>query len=332
MSYLISVLTPTWNRASYLHQVWEGLMAQGYRNFEWIIGNDGSEDNTIEVAHALARKSDFPVTLISASQRVGKSRIDNEVVSEARGNFIIWCDSDDIFFPKALQTLIDTWKSIPRTERDNFCGVSALCDTENGVLGTPFYNLNEPTDMIWNRMYHSLRADLVIFSRTDLVKKNRFPEVDFLIPESSVWSRIGVLKTRFMPVVLTRKRYGEAYALSHSGHMSYNRGHAYSIALTKDFDSPYLHRKERLIRAINFLRYCRHGEISFSEVFQLWAPSKLEVTLLLLLWPCAFALAIKDELQGKVRKTHRDFLAAQTKAVITRERLVGSEKNKNVSL
>jgi glycosyltransferase involved in cell wall biosynthesis len=327
MSFSISVLTPTWNRAPYLHQVWEGLMAQSYRNFEWIVGNDGSEDDTIEIVHALASKSDFPIILISASKRVGKSRIDNEAVSEARGDFIIWCDSDDFFFPQALQTLIDTWEGIPVAERDSFCGVSALCDTENGVLGTRFYDQDEPTDLIWNQMYHYLRADLVIFTRSDLVKKNPFPEVDFLISESSVWSKIGVLKTRFIPIVLERKRYGETNALSHSGHMSYNRGHAYSIALTKKIDFPYLHHKERLTKAINFLRYCWHGEISFDEVFQLWTGNKLEVVVLLLLWPYAFALAIKDELQGKVRKTHRDFLEAQGKAIITRERLTHIAKN-----
>ena len=83
MSPLISVLTPTWNRASYLQKVWEGLNAQDFQNFEWIVANDGSQDDTVEVVRALAQKSSFQVTLISASQRVGKSRIDNEAVGAA---------------------------------------------------------------------------------------------------------------------------------------------------------------------------------------------------------------------------------------------------------
>jgi len=66
MAPLISVLTPTWNRGSYLHKVWEGLEAQGLRDFEWIVANDGSQDDTVEVVRALAQKSDFPVTLVSA--------------------------------------------------------------------------------------------------------------------------------------------------------------------------------------------------------------------------------------------------------------------------
>ena len=84
----ISVLTPTWNRAEYLNRVWKGLNAQNFRDFEWIVANDGSQDDTIEVIRELAHKSDFSVTLITASQRVGKSRIDNEDVAASRGAFI----------------------------------------------------------------------------------------------------------------------------------------------------------------------------------------------------------------------------------------------------
>ncbi|MEO1903428.1 MAG: glycosyltransferase family 2 protein [Alcanivorax sp.] len=321
MTPVISVLTPTWNRASYLSQVWEGLNAQRFRNFEWIVANDGSQDETVEVVRALAQKSDFPVTLISASQRVGKSRIDNEAVSAAQGDFIIWCDSDDVLLPGALQILIDTWHSIPVAERDSFCGVSALCDTEDGVLGNRFYSSDAPQDMGWNEMFRALRADLVIFTRADLVKQNPFPEVDFLISESSVWSKIGVRKTRFLPVVLKRVRYGEVNALSHSGHMSYNRGHAHAIALTKPYVAPFLDHKERLKRAVNYLRYSKHGEISMRETIQLWQADRFEIALLLSLWPVALALALKDELQGKVRKTHRDFRAAQAVATVTKERL-----------
>jgi glycosyltransferase involved in cell wall biosynthesis len=321
MSPLISVITPTWNRAPYLHRVWEGLNAQRFRNFEWIVANDGSRDDTVEVVRRLARKSDFQVTLISASQRVGKSRIDNEAVCAAEGDFIIWCDSDDVLLPEALQTLLDTWHSIPEAERDSFCGVSALCDTEEGVLGNRFYSSDKPLDMVWNEMYRSLRADLVIFTRTELVKQNPFPEVDFLISESSVWSKIGVRKTRFIPIVLERKQYGEINALSYSRHMSYNRGHAYAIALTNPYVSHFLSSQERVIRAVNYLRYSRHGDIPVCEAFRLWQADGREIVLLLALWPVALALAFKDRLQGKVRKTHRDFLVAQAVATVTTERL-----------
>lgn len=321
MTPIISVLTPTWNRASYLHKVWEGLNAQGFRQFEWIVANDGSQDDTVAVVRELAQKSDFPVTLISASQRVGKSRIDNEAVAAARGDFIIWCDSDDYLRPQALQTLLDAWHGIPEAERDSFCGVSALCDTEDGVLGNRFYSSDKPLDMVWNEMYKKLRADLVIFTRAELLKKNPFLEVDFLISESSVWSKIGVLKTRFVPIVLERKRYREANALSYSGHMSYNRGHAYAIAVTKENTTNQMSFSANVSRAIKYLRYCRHGDIPLHRAFTLWNAGLRDRVFLMAVWPASQLLALKDSLQGKVRKTHRDFLAAQAVATVTSERV-----------
>ncbi len=86
---LVSVLTPTWNRAEYLEKVWRGLVAQEYRNFEWIVGNDGSNDNTVEVLRALAKKSDFPIKLIDSNIRIGKSRIDNLLMSNISGELLI---------------------------------------------------------------------------------------------------------------------------------------------------------------------------------------------------------------------------------------------------
>ena len=112
METKISILTPTWNRGSYLPKVWEGLSQQTFKDFEWIIANDGSEDNTIEVVRELAKKSQFSVILINANMRIGKSRMDNELVKSARGEFILWCDSDDVLYPNALEVLIKSWRSI----------------------------------------------------------------------------------------------------------------------------------------------------------------------------------------------------------------------------
>ena len=131
---LISVLTPTWNRASYLRAVFDGLKAQTYTKFEWLVANDGSNDNTIEVVKELAKESSFPITLVSASVRIGKARMDNELVRMASGEFIMWCDSDDWLLPNALETLVTTWMSIPENEKDEFAGITARCEFNTGVF------------------------------------------------------------------------------------------------------------------------------------------------------------------------------------------------------
>lgn len=321
MKPLISVLTPTWNRAGYLTKVWEHLAAQTFKDFEWIVANDGPSDNTVDVVRELAAKSDFPVTLINASCRVGKSRMDNELVNCASGEFILWCDSDDYLLPNALEVLVNTWQSIPHDDREEFCGVSALCDTESGVLGIKFYRSQDPVDLSWNELHYKLKSDHVIFIRAELVKAYPFLEVDFLIPESSVWIKIGTRKTRFLPVALKRVSYREANCLSYSGNMSFNRGNAYAMALNREYVSSLLDKTTYLRRAINYLRYCKHGEIPFVKALRLWQAKWADVLLFSVVLPISELLALKDTLQGKVRKTHREFLLAQAKVKIETERL-----------
>lgn len=317
MSPRISVITPCWNRGSLLKRVWDSLAQQTYTNFEWIVGNDGSTDNTNELVALLAHQSSFPVTLVTSSCRVGKSRIDNEAVKVCKGEFIIWCDSDDCFTSNALEFLINTWDSIPCDQQNQFCGVTALCDTSEGVLGEKFYEQLSQVDLTWNKMYSLLQSDHVIFTRSDLVKAHPYPEVDFLIPESSVWSQIGVLKTRFCSVILERKQYGAINCLSYSGYMAYNRGKAVSASITRKYSASSQKREQGFMFTVNFIRYAIHGDISIFKAVYLWQPLGFEWLKIISAVPFATLLALKDMMQGKVQKTHLEFEVAKRKAVIS---------------
>lgn len=306
---VVSILTPTWNRAKYLSSVWSGLNNQTSKSFEWIVANDGSEDGTVDTVKMLAEKSSFPVTLINASTRIGKSRMDNEAVRCARGEFILWCDSDDYLLPNAVETLLTTWASIPESERGGFVGVTALCDTKEGILGSR-YPTNDYTDIEFNQLLWEMNSDLVIFTRSCLLKGNPFLEVDFLISESSVWNVIGVNKTRFIPIVLERKNYGEEHCLSYSGLMEYNRGKAYALAISKNILKGRISLKDRLWRMVTYIRYCIHGEIDLREALRAWQPGIISMAVFLIIFPVAYILVTKDRIQGKVRKTHREYIVA----------------------
>lgn len=295
-------------------------MSQTYHSFEWVVANDGSHDKTVELVSDLASKSNFPVTLINASTRIGKSRMDNEAVAAARGEFILWCDSDDYLMPDALEVLIDTWNSIPAHNKGSFCGVTALCETKKGILGKA-YPLSEYTDIPFNDLYNSLRSDLVIFTKSELLKRTPFLEVDFLIPETSVWNEIGVRKTRFIPKAIKRVSYGEEHCLSYSGRMEYSRGRAYALAVTRKYQQHILPLRARVWRAINYIRYCFHGEINFIEAMRIWRGGIGSTLGFVVIAPFSVLLAIKDQIQGKVRKTHREFLAAERAVEINTRRL-----------
>ena len=58
--YVFTVFTPTHNRAYTLYRVYNSLQAQTYRNFEWLIIDDGSTDNTTDLVKQWQKEADFP--------------------------------------------------------------------------------------------------------------------------------------------------------------------------------------------------------------------------------------------------------------------------------
>jgi glycosyltransferase involved in cell wall biosynthesis len=316
----VTVLTPTWNRSNYLERVHAGLAGQTLRDFEWIVADDGSTDQTEAIVRQLAARSEFPVTYIRADRHVGKTRMDNEAVRQAKGAFILWCDSDDWLLPNALQRLWEAWHSIPGDQRNEFVGLTALAATEQGCIVDPFPGVDFK-DVSWNDLaeIHGVTSDMLFCARADALQAHPFPEVDFLIPESVVWTAIGHLPARLIAEVLLMKEYRADHAISFSGTMSYNRGRAYALATTvRNLHGYRRSWKTRAWRLITFIRYSLHGEISLGEALRMWGHN----TGWFVFWlacPLAFALAAKDRLQGKVRRTHREFLAAHETSALTVE-------------
>ena len=68
----ISVVTAAYNRGRYLEKLIQSLSNQTFKNFEWIIGNDGSNDNTDQIIKNEKNKLKFNITYIRSTHRIGK--------------------------------------------------------------------------------------------------------------------------------------------------------------------------------------------------------------------------------------------------------------------
>ena len=104
---LISIITSSWNREKYLKILANSLKKQTYQNFEWLIGNDGSIDNTSKFIKSLSKKVQFKIVYINSDLRIGKSKMVNLLVAQASGKYITECDSDDYYLPNSLRSLLD---------------------------------------------------------------------------------------------------------------------------------------------------------------------------------------------------------------------------------
>ncbi|MCW3160414.1 glycosyltransferase family 2 protein [Chryseobacterium oryctis] len=107
---LISVIIPVYNAANTLHKCVDSVLAQTYPEFELLLINDGSPDNSLEIMNFYAEK-DTRVKVIDKAKNSGVSDTRNIGISHAKGQAICFIDSDDWVEKNYLQVFIDNYQS-----------------------------------------------------------------------------------------------------------------------------------------------------------------------------------------------------------------------------
>ncbi|AKQ54275.1 glycosyl transferase family protein [Bordetella hinzii] len=191
-NYRFTVLTPTYNRAATLHRVYQSLAGQTFRDFEWLVVDDGSTDNTNQIIGEWQARAAFPIRYVWQKNQHKKTAF-NRGVREARGELIVALDSDDEMTPDALAILDEAWRAIPEAERERFVAVTGLCARPDGsIVGDRF-----PADVFDSNavdMYFRQRIQGEKFGcmRADVLRRFPFPqEVPGFVPESLVWWAIA---------------------------------------------------------------------------------------------------------------------------------------------
>lgn len=190
----ITVFTPAYNRADTLPRAFEGLKKQTYKNFEWIIIDDGSSDNTKEVVEEMLNEKAFFNITYKYQQNSGKHIAINRAVEIAKGEFFIILDSDDSCTANALECFVDEWYKIPEKERNGYYGISCrCCDLEGNIVGTPMTEDYIDCNDLDFKLKYKIKGELWGMTRTFILKKYPFPEEEGLhfYPENVYWNRIG---------------------------------------------------------------------------------------------------------------------------------------------
>lgn len=102
---LVSIITPAYNAAAYITETIESVLAQTYPNWEMLIVNDCSKDNTEEIVQSYAKK-DKRIKLINLKQNSGAATARNTAIQNAKGRYIAFLDSDDLWKKEKLQKQI----------------------------------------------------------------------------------------------------------------------------------------------------------------------------------------------------------------------------------
>ena len=104
---LVSIIMPSWNTGKYIAESIQSVLAQTYTNWELIIVDDCSTDNTDEV---IANFCDKRIRYLKNTQNSGAALTRNRALREANGEWIAFLDSDDIWLPEKLEKQIEFMK------------------------------------------------------------------------------------------------------------------------------------------------------------------------------------------------------------------------------
>lgn len=185
----VTVFTPSYNRASLLNGLCESLLRQTFHNFEWIVVDDGSSDNTRQLMTDLIRKANFPVHYYYKDNG-GKHTAVNMGVRLAKGELFLILDSDDELPTDSLDTIYKAYGKI-RVRKDigGVCGYMAHRNGE--VIGHP--QVEGEMNSLEIRFQHHVSGDMCEVFRTDVLKEFPFPEIpgERFCPEMLVWNRIA---------------------------------------------------------------------------------------------------------------------------------------------
>ena len=186
----VSVIIPAYNQGHYLAEAIQSVLKQTFRDFEILVIDDGSTDNTAEITQGF---SDQRVVYYYQPNK-GLSAARNTGLRHARGEFISYLDSDDLFLPKKLEFLITALRQNPRW---GMVAGQALIINENGAQTGNIYAspLPEPIENLL--LGNPLHVGSVLVHRRWQALAGEFDESLRSYEDWDMWLRLAKIGCQF---------------------------------------------------------------------------------------------------------------------------------------
>ena len=288
----ITVFTPTYNRAHLLANAYESLKAQTVKDFEWLIVDDGSADNTKSVVDTFIQEGIVEIQYVYQENR-GQYWAHNTALKYAKGELLAFLDSDDVYTPNAIERILFYYEQI--RDNDEFAGVAGLkADSRGDVVGSNVdFQILDCSSLDFKYKYrHHFKGDCLECFKMKIACLYPFPEfAGKSVPNGLVWNRIAAnYKLRYFAevmylyewsddslsrtVIRNRRSTPEAYLLYYSE--------------LSNYDIPLWYK---IRSAINYWRFAFCARISFKEKFR-----GITVWKSILGLPAGFLFYVRDSL------------------------------------
>lgn len=255
----ISIIMPVYNTEKYLVETIKSVRNQSFRNFEIICVDDGSTDNTVRILENIAQKDHRFTILHQKNAGAGAAR--NHGFSHAKGKYVIFLDSDDLFSPKLLEKLYDAAEAANAdistcnfVKFGDFVGLDYCVGIHTEWLpqgiqvfsykDCPSHIMSVVNPTPWNKLY-----------RSDFIRENNLKYEEISSSNDITFAAVSVAtaqRVTFVPDYLVQYRVGHTGTISSGKAKNLNNVH---IAISSAI---------RQARALPHAKYIRDSILRFA--------------------------------------------------------------------
>ena len=190
---MLTIITPTYNRGGFLARIYECLLKQTSNDFEWLVIDDGSTDNTREELEKLQSRTDRSFAMeFYLKPNGGKHTALNYAFPYIKGELSLILDSDDLLTEDAVETVLSVWQKYKND--DKICGLSFLRGKTADEALASFPEEEFRSNHIDFRINKNIEGDCCEVVRSDILKKYPFPvfEGERFVGENVLWVNIAL--------------------------------------------------------------------------------------------------------------------------------------------
>lgn len=191
---VLTILTPAYNRAQLLPGLYESLLCQTNRDFEWFVMDDGSEDETGSLIGQYRAEGKLKI-IYEKQENGGKHRALNRAIQQIDSELTFIVDSDDYLPANAVEIILSYHaKYADKKDAEKLCGYSFLRCHSDGRVNTAYFPEDEKIDTyLAVRINGNIGGDKAEVFFTDILKQYPFPEYEGekYMPEDVVWMRMS---------------------------------------------------------------------------------------------------------------------------------------------
>lgn len=218
---MLTLFTPAYNRSATLPRLYESLLKQSCFQFEWLIVDDGSQDNTRELVRGFTGEGKFLVRYVY-KENGGKHTAHNRALEEAAGEWFLCVDSDDTLAPNAVELILKTAEQQP--------GINGIISRKTDLQGNPLSGAF-PKGVARAKLYelelvHGCTGEYALAFPTVFAKRFPFPVFpgERFIGECVVYDRMDLEGEMYIldAVTMPCEYQPEGYSQGFSGLMKNN--------------------------------------------------------------------------------------------------------------